>query len=300
MNNHPTLKQLKYLLALAEHKNFRKAAESCNISQPTLSAAIKEMENLMGADVLDRSRHKKVIFTPFGEDAIMCAKTIMPTLNTLKESAKNMSTPLSGPIRLGLIPTIAPFLIPNILPLLQKEYPKIEWQIIEDISAALVERMDAGRLDLAILAFPYEIGNLAHKVFFEEEFICAAQKNTFGKKKTIQLNDLEDKKLLLLEDGHCLRDHALSACKLQHKREERALSATSMQTLVQMVGHGYGITLLPQMMVKAGAMPKNVELFRFKSPKPTRKIGIIWRVNSPNILDLKDIIRKLEKSLKHP
>jgi LysR family hydrogen peroxide-inducible transcriptional activator len=299
MNNYPTLKQMQYLLALAEQKNFRKAAEMCNVSQPTLSAAIKEMENLMSADVLDRSRHKKVVFTPFGEEAIKTAKIILPSLDQLKESAKNLSAPLSGPIRLGLIPTIAPYLLPTILPFLQRSFPNIEWQISEGMSASLVTKMNEGSLDLAIIAFPYDIGDLAHKVFFEEEFICAARKDSFGKKKTLTLSDLEDKKLLLLEDGHCLRDHALSACKLQHKREEKALSATSLQTLIQMVGHGYGITLLPAMMIEAGTMPKDVKLYRFKSPKPTRKIGVIWRKNSPNLLDLKEISNSLNKRLKN-
>lgn len=298
MNNFPTLKQMQYLLALHADKNFRKAAEKCNISQPTLSAAMKEMESLLGADVLDRSQHKKVIFTAFGKEVLATARQVLPLLENLKESAKNLSAPFTGSIRLGLIPTIAPYLLPTILPVLQKTYPNIEWQIIEGMSATLAQKMKGGALDLAIIAFPYDIENFAHQIFFEEEFYCAAPAGYFGKKKTISYDDLEDKKLLLLEDGHCLRDHALSACQLQNKREEQALSATSLQTIIQMVGHGYGITLLPKMVVTSSVIPKNVILHPFKAPKPTRKIGMIWRQNTPNLLDLKDITKTLRLTLK--
>ncbi len=297
MNNFPTFKQMQYLMALAQAKNFRKASEACHISQPTLSAAIKEMENLLGADVLDRSQHKKVIFTSFGKNVLETTKRIAPLMEDLKEKAKNLSAPFSGPIRIGLIPTITPYLLPTILPELQKKYPKIEWQIVEGMSANLIQKMKDGALDLAIIAFPYEIENFAHEVFFEEEFYCAAPKNFFGQKKTITYDDLEDKTLLLLEDGHCLRDHALSACKLQGKREEQALSATSLQTLIQMVEHGYGITLLPRMVIESSVVPQNVDIYRFKNPKPTRKIGVVWRKNAPNLLELKNISKTLKTTL---
>ncbi len=297
MNNLPTLKQLQYLVALSEEKNFRKAAEKCHVSQPTLSAAIKEMESLIGADVLDRGRHKKVIFTPFGQSAIKTAKSILPQMEQMRETAKNLSAPLSGPIRLGLIPTIAPYLLPTILPSLQKQYPNIEWQISEGMSATLVERMNEGTIDIAIIAFPFDIGDLKHQIFFEENFICAAKAESFNKSKTITLEDLEEQNILLLEDGHCLRDHALSACKLRTNKDKQALSATSLQTLIQMVDHGYGITLLPNMMVKDGALPPNIALYDFKKPKPTRKIGMIWRGNSPLLKDITHINKFLSTNL---
>lgn len=297
MKNYPTLRQFQYLVALEKTKNFRQAAEICNITQPTLSAAIKEIENICGTAILDRSQHKKLILTPFGQDALKTAKDILPKLDNLMNKAEQTIAPLSGTMRLGIIPTIAPYLLPKILPLLQKEFPNIQWQIVESMSATLVSQMNEGALDLAILAFPYETPHLKQKIFFKEEFICAAPKSTFETKQKITFNDLDHAPLLLLEDGHCLRDHALSACKLQNKRDERALSATSLQTLIQMVAQGYGITLLPEMFVKQGGMPPNITLHHFKSPAPSRKIGAIWRVQSPQMQTLKAIIKKLTEAL---
>jgi LysR family hydrogen peroxide-inducible transcriptional activator len=295
MQSLPTLRQLQYLLALHKVKNFRQAAENCHITQPTLSAAIKEMENLLGADVLDRSRRKSVVFSPLGLEVVETAKKIAPHLESLMEKAKNMSAPLSGPIRLGLIPTIAPYFLPKILPALQKTFPNIEWQIVETMSVPLVEKLNNGQIDLAILAFPYETEGLSQEIFFQEKFICAAPKNTFKAKQILSFKDLDNKKLLLLEDGHCLRDHALSACKLQDKQEEKTFSATSLQTLIQMVDHGYGITLLPEMVIAQSVMPPNVALHKFKAPYPTRSIGAIWRSNDPQKDDLRKIVTLLRQ-----
>lgn len=295
MKNYPSLRQFQYLLALEKTRNFRKAALECNITQPTLSAAIKEMENILGLPVLDRGQHKKLIFTPFGQEVLKTAKNLMPALDNLMVKAEETRQPLSGPLRLGVIPTVAPYLLPNILPKLQKTFPKIEWQIIEAMSANLITKMNDGELDLALLAFPYETPGLAQKTFFEEPFICAAPKSVFKETQKLTLRDLDDHKLLLLEDGHCLRDHALSACKLQTKQDERALSATSLQTLIQMVAQGYGITLLPKMVVEHGALPKKIDLHAFKRPIPSRKIGVIWRGSAPHISTLRAVIQILEK-----
>jgi LysR family hydrogen peroxide-inducible transcriptional activator len=294
MKNFPTLRQLQYLLALEETKNFRQAAENCNITQPTLSAAIKEMENLLGASVLDRSRRKSVVFSPLGLETIETAKKIMPYLDHLIEKVKNITAPLSGPIRLGLIPTIAPYLLPKILPTLQKTFPNIKWQIVEGMSASLIDNLNQGKIDLAILAFPYETDGLVHEIFFQEKFVCAAPKGNFKLDQRLTFNDLDNQKLLLLEDGHCLRDHALSACKLQQKQDKKAFSATSLQTLIQMVSHGYGITLLPEMVIAQGVMPANVALHEFKKPYPTRSIGAAWRPNDPQKRDLLEIVNFLK------
>ena len=294
MKSLPTLRQLQYLQALFETKNFRQAAEHCNITQPTLSAAIKEMENLLGANVLDRSRRKSVVFSAFGLDVVETTKNITPHLDNLMEKAKSMTAPLSGPIRLGFIPTIAPYLLPKILPSLQKKFPNIEWQIIEAMSAPLIDKLNNGQIDLAIIAFPYDTEELKQEIFFQEKFICAAPKGTFKPNQKLSFKDLGNQKLLLLEDGHCLRDHALSACKLQHKRDEKTFSATSLQTLIQMVDNGYGITLLPEMAIKQGNIPKNVELHQFKKPFPTRNIGATWRPNNPQKSDILEIIKHLK------
>jgi LysR family hydrogen peroxide-inducible transcriptional activator len=200
-------------------------------------------------------------------------------------------------MRLGLIPTIAPYLLPDILPDLQKTFKNVEFQIIEDMSANLVEKLHSGAIDIALMAFPYETKDLNQLTFFEEYFYCAAQEGTFKKDQKLALHDLDDHKLLLLEDGHCLRDHALSACKLQNIEDQKALSATSLQTLIQMVSQGYGITLLPEMVLNQGIIPKNVTLHAFKKPAPYRTIGVAWRQKDPRELDITTIIVKMKSIL---
>lgn len=293
----PTLRQLQYLLMLRKTMNFRRAAELCFITQPTLSAAIREMENLLGVDVLDRSRRKVVVFTPFGLQVVETANKIVPHVESLKTKAQRMKEPLSGPMRIGLIPTIAPYLLPDFLPTFQKSFKNIDFQIIEDVSAGLIEKLHSGLIDFAIMAFPYETENLNQMTLFEEPFYCAAKPQTFDKKDKISPHDLQGKKILLLEDGHCLRDHALSACYLQAPKDKKTLSATSLLTLIQMVDQGYGITLLPEMSIKQGLIPKNVEIFPFKSPAPARKIGVCWRKKDPQEINILTVMQMLETTL---
>ena len=294
MKNYPTLRQLQYLKAIDETKNFGRAAIKCNVTQPTLSSAIKELENILGVLVIDRSQHKKVKITPYGQKLIKSSKEIFKELDGVLQQAIEENKPLSGLFRIGFIPTIAPYLLPQILPLLQNKFKNMQFEIIESVSAQLVEKLDTGDLDLAIMAFPYDLPNLRHAILFEEPFFCAAKKNTF-KNKTISLSDLDDHKILLLEDGHCLRDHALTACKLQKREDKNTLSATSLLTLSQMAGQGYGLTLLPKMVMNAGAIPDTVEIYKFSSPAPTRTIGVAWRPYSPidkNINAVCDFLKK--------
>lgn len=280
MQNIPTLRQMQYLLALNETRNFRQAAGLCHVTQPTLSAGIQEMETLMGQAVIDRSRRKKVVFTAFGLEVIETANKIMPPLEQLAEKAKYMDLPFSGPMRLGLIPTIAPYLLPNMLPDLQESFPNMDFKIAEDLTEGLIDKLHHGKIDIAIMAFPYETPGLNQKIFVEESFYCAAKTDTYGK-EALHLNDLEQQDIMLLEDGHCLRDHAISACQLENVSNKKALSATSLQTLIHMVDQGYGITLLPEMVVKQGFIPKNVALHAFMDPPPSRKIGVVWRQKDP-------------------
>lgn len=293
----PTIRQLQYLLMLSEAMNFHRAAELCHITQPTLSAAIREMENLLGLDVLDRSRRKVVVFTPFGLEVIETAKKIIPHLKSLKAQAQRMAEPLSGPMRIGLIPTIAPYLLPDFLPKLQKSFKNIDFQIVEDMSAGLIDKLHNGIIDFAIMAFPYETKDLNQLTLFEEPFYCAAKPQDFDNTKKLSLQDLQEYRILLLEDGHCLRDHALSACQLQESKDKRTFSATSLLTLIQMVDQGYGITLLPEMSIKQGLIPKGVELYRFQSPPPVRKVGVCWRKKDPQEIDILKVMQTLEKIL---
>ena len=297
MRNLPTLRQLQYLLTLHETKNFSRAAEKCNVTQPTLSAGIQEMETLLGLPVLDRSRRKLVVFTAFGIEVVETAKTILPQMDNILEKATRLSQPLSGPMRMGLIPTVAPYLLPKFLPDIQKKFPDIDFLITEDVSANLVEKLNNGQIDLAIMAFPYDSKGLNQIIFFEEPFYCAAPKNTFKKGQNLNPESLKEQKLLLLENGHCLRDHALSASNLKNIHSQKSLSATSLHTLIQMVDQGYGITLLPEMVINQGFIPKNIAMFPLKKPVPTRQIGVLWRQKDPNEPDIKTVIERLEESL---
>lgn len=290
MSMPPTLKQMQYLVALSETGHFHQAAAQCHVSQSTLSAGLKEMENLLGQNVLNRQNRKKTGFTPFGLEVLETAKSVLNQVDKLTARAQTLNNPLSGPMRLGLIPTIAPYLLPHILPALQTEFPNMEFQIIEDLTANLIEKIDQNLVDIGIIAFPYETAGFETKVFYDEPFYCAAPRGVFSNKKHINISDLEDKNVLLLEDGHCLRDHALSACALQTKEDKKTLSATSLLTLIQMVAQGHGVTLLPEMVVKQGALPDNIALHRFTGKQPIRIIGAIWRAQNHNSANIQSVL----------
>jgi len=275
MNNYPTIRQLQYLDALHKTNNFGRAAELCFVTQPTLSSAIKELEKTIGIDVIDRSKVKQIKLTPYGLSLIQTAQNIFKELDKSLQDALERQKPLSGRFRLGVIPTIAPYMLPHILPLLQKQFPDMQFEITENMSANLIKTLNEGNLDLIIMAFPYETPNIQQESLFEEPFDCAAPDNVF-KNKSIRLEDLNDHQILLLEDGHCLRDHALAACKLQKSEDKNMLKAASLLTLTQMVGQGYGLTLLPKMALENNIIPSNVTLHTFKSPAPKRKIGFSW------------------------
>lgn len=293
----PTIKQLHYLKALSETENFKRAAEKCYVTQSTLSAGIIEMENLLGLAVIDRKSRKKTALTPFGQEVLKTAKAVIIQMDELTARAQNITAPLSGPFRLGIIPTIAPYLLPTILPELEKTFPKLEIQITEHLTARLVDQLEQGQIDLAILAFPFDTPRLKQMIFTEEPFVAAAKKGTFNKKK-ITTQDLENHHLLLLEDGHCLRDHALSACKIEPSPNQRSLSATSLLTLIQIAAQGSGVTLLPEMVVKQGFLPKELELTPFQAPKPTRQIGAVWREKSLQNETINAVLQTLKMTIR--
>ncbi|PJB69642.1 MAG: hydrogen peroxide-inducible genes activator [Alphaproteobacteria bacterium CG_4_9_14_3_um_filter_47_13] len=276
----PTLRQLQYLLALAEHQSFSKAAEFCYVTQSTLSAGIKELETHLSQQLVNRAG-KQMTLTSFGEEVAEQARIILAHARDISARARSLEKPLSGALRLGIIPTIAPYLLPQILPPLQKKFPDLELQLTEDQSARLVEQLRKGLLDLALFAFPYDMPDMVQTLLFEEPFYIACPEKTWQGKNPAILGDLENKELLLLEEGHCLRDHALAACHFRAKAERRIFNATSLPTLIQFVQHGYGMTLLPKMAVEWGIIPKNIEIIPFALPCPTRKIGLIWRKKHP-------------------
>ena len=276
----PSIKHLQYFVALAEHGSFSRAAAACNVTQSTLSAGIAALESLLGQPLADRTQ-RHVLLTPFGAELVDKVRGIIGDASEIVERARYLKTPLSGPLRLGIIPTIAPYMLPRMLPALQKKFPALELQLHEDLSARLMERLKRGDLDLILLAFPYDTPGMTQMKLFDEDFFLACPKGRWKKAPPVRTEDLETGNLILLEEGHCLRDHALAACKLQPLRQRRTFSATSLPTLIQMVQHGYGITLLPEMAVKYGHLPANIEIFPFRKPVPTRQIGLAWRERTP-------------------
>ena len=296
----PSLRQLSYLIALEDSGSFSRAAEQCHVTQSTLSAGIRELETTLRQNLVDR-RRKKIALTPFGHDIAARSRKIIAQVDEIVAKSRHALKPMSGPLRLGVIPTIAPYLLPRILPALQKKFPDLEIQLFEDLSARLIEKLRGSQLDIVLMAFPYDTQGLQTLSLFHEDFILACPRNTNipFKNKTIDTDSLRHLNLLLLEDGHCLRDHALSACNYIPPQQRKTFSATSMPTLIQMVQHGYGATLLPMMVADGTNGYSNIRLIPFRKPAPTREIGLVWDGLNPRAGDLKTFaktIRDLQKS----
>ena len=280
----PTIRQLQYLKLLAEQGAFGKAAEAAHVTQPTLSAGIQELERTLGAPVVDRAR-TGVILTSVGEEAVRRATVILNEAEELVEAAKHAGQPLTGRFRLGVIPTIAPFLLPGALPLLRQRYPKLKLFLREDLTQRLIVQLKAGRLDAALIALPFDVSGLewAH-VSDDELFAAVPADHPLASQASASPEAMERENLILLEDGHCLREHALSACGLNPPRGgggEEPFAATSLPTLVQMVGSGLGVTFLPEMAVSAGlAKAAHVAVRPIDADHPSREIVVAWRAGS--------------------
>lgn len=280
----PTLRQLQYLKALAEHRSFGRAAEACHVTQPTLSSGIQELEKALNAPVVDRAR-SGVILTAVGEEALRRATIILNETEELVEAAKNAGQPLTGRFRLGVIPTIAPFLLPRVLPLLRQRFPKLRLYLREDLTQRLISALKAGQLDAALIALPFETHGLDWAHVSQDELLAAVPADhPLARLKIIDPTDLERQGLILLEDGHCLREHGLAACGLKPPRAapgEASFAATSLPTLVQMVASGLGVTFLPAMAVRAGLVdPAQVAVRPIDAPHPSREIAVAWRAGS--------------------
>jgi LysR family hydrogen peroxide-inducible transcriptional activator len=279
----PTLRQLQYLKLLAEHGSFGRAAEAAHVTQPTLSAGIQELERTLGANVVDRAR-SGVILTAVGEEALRRATVILNEAEELVEAAKNAGQPLTGRFRLGIIPTIAPFLLPKALPVLRERFPKLRLFLREDLTQRLIVSLKAGQLDAALIALPYDMGGLQWAHVCDDELLAAMPADhPMARQASATPEAMEKEGLILLEDGHCLREHALSACGLKPPKaaDEEAFAATSLPTLVQMVGSGLGMTFLPKMAVSAGlADAAPVAIRPIDADHPSREIVIAWRAGS--------------------
>jgi LysR family hydrogen peroxide-inducible transcriptional activator len=279
----PTLRQLQYLKLLAQHGSFSRAAEAAHVTQPTLSAGVQELEKILGAPMVDRNR-SGVILTAAGAEAVARAGAILAQAEDLVQACRSAGQPLEGRLRLGVIPTVAPFLLPPALPVLRRRFPKLRLFLREDMTQRLIADLKAGFLDAVLIALPYDMAGLDWAHVGHDRLLAAFPANhPLTACETVSSGSLDAETLILLEDGHCLRDHALSACGLgpQKSTQEEGFAATSLATLVQMVGSGLGVTLLPAMAVDAGlAEAAHVVVRPLKPDVASREIVVAWRNGS--------------------
>jgi LysR family transcriptional regulator, hydrogen peroxide-inducible genes activator len=292
----PTLRQLQFLVALRAEGSFVAAAEAVGVTQPTLSAGIKDLETSLGALLVERSRTGAVL-TPAGEEAAERAACAISEVEELVRTVQTAGEPFSGAFRLGAIPTIAPFLLPRALPLLKKKFPRLRLQMREDLTHRLIEALRARTLDAALIALPYEAHGIATAVIAEDEFLfLGPEDHPLAKRNDLSPSQLRSEELLLLEDGHCLREHALSACKLAPSKRSSEVGATSLHTLVQMVSGGMGVTLLPKIAIEAAAAGAHLAVRPFTTPIIGRAIGVAWReggAREDEARMLGDVLREL-------
>lgn len=277
MSHLPTTKQLRYFVALEHYEHFGKAAESCFVSQPAFSVAIKELENMLNIQLVDRT-NKNVTVTSLGRDIARQARVVLRDLEDMVDIAKGNQAPLTGQLKLGVIPTIAPFLLPKILPALRKAYPELKLYLKEDLTERVYDRLMDGELDIILIALPYELRNVTDMPLFDDRFYLAHhQRSSFVDPAKFNMNTLPSDSILLLEDGHCLRDHALSACNIKNADKVSSITATSLLTLVQMVDADLGITYLPEMAVNSPLL-KNTKIKTVAMDASSyRQIGLVWR-----------------------
>ncbi len=278
----PSIKQLKYLCAVAEYKHFTKAADACFVTQSTLSAAIAELESQLDAKVFERNK-KSVLITPLGEKLLKQARVILGDVEDFVALARAYAEPLSGDLRLGVIPTIGPFLLPPMLSSLRRNFPKLKLFLKEEMSAQLERQLQQGQLDLIILALPYALPDMEVISLCKDEFLlCLPPGHAFENLKQVEQKQLRGESLLLLEEGHCLRDHALEACQLKAAATDIVYQGNSLHTLVQMVANGLGLTLLPAMSVAADVLgDTHLSIKHFSNENVDREIGMAWRKTDP-------------------
>lgn len=290
----PTTRQLESLVAVADHGSFRRAATSLGISQPALSAQVQGAEELLGVQVFERDR-RSVLVTPAGEDVIGRARAALASIDAVRDAARRRSEPLVGPLRLGVIPTVAPYWLPPLLPAVRAKFPKLELILREDQTSRLLSQLAAGTLDAAFLAIPVP-GDLTTAVVAREAFVAAAPRGSdlVSKRGKLTERDLDGHTVLLLEDGHCLRDQALAACERGGAVESMEVRATSLPTLVQMVAGGLGVTLLPEAAAAALVQPKGpVAMAPFANPVPGRTLGLAWRTSSARLREFRMLAETL-------
>ncbi|WP_371037952.1 LysR substrate-binding domain-containing protein [Rhodosalinus sp. FB01] len=288
-----TIKQLRYLDALAQHGHFGRAANACAISQPALSMQIRDLEETLGTPLFERGA-RQVRLTGFGEEVSARAREILRSVDELSDLARAARDSLAGRLRIGIIPTVAPYLLPGIMAELSRRYGELDIRVRETLTARLIEELSEGRLDTAIVALPVSEPALAEIDLFAEEFVLVRPAGD-ADKPVPSAERLREMRLLLLEEGHCFRDQALSFCNMHAARPRELLDGSSLSTLVQMVGAGIGVTLIPEMAVPVETRSAAVSVARFAPPGPARRIGMIWRKSSP----LADQLQRVAEVVRH-
>ncbi|HTL14196.1 MAG TPA: DNA-binding transcriptional regulator OxyR [Thermomonas sp.] len=275
------LRDLRYLVALADLRHFGRAAEACFVSQPTLSTQVRKLEEELGVTLVERAP-RKVMLTAAGQDVVRRARRIVADVEEMKDAARRSQDPAAGTLRLGVFPTLGPYLLPHVVPQLRERFPRLELLLVEEKSDVLVQQLREGRLDAALLALPVADDQLHAEFLFEEPFVLAApRQHPLAGRTALDVDALSDETLLLLEDGHCLRDQALDVCRLSGAHEKSGFRATSLETLRQMVAAGVGVTLLPALSVHEPVVqPANIRLVPFRAPAPSRRIALAWRKSS--------------------
>ena len=288
------LRALQYFVKLAEYKHFSKAANACFVSQPTLSTQIRKLEDELGVSLVERAP-RRVMLTPVGEDIAQRARHVLRDIEHLKDAARRSKDPATGTLRLGIFPTLAPYFLPHVIPSICRRFPELRLQLAEEKTADILRMLDQGQLDAGILALPVAADGMDVEILFEEPFVAALpSSHPLCDKNMISIRDLHGEELLLLEEGHCLRQHALEVCKLAGAHERLDFHATSMETLRQMVAANAGVTLMPVLSVRPPIpVTDNIVLRSFEPPVPNRTIALVWRNSSP----LGVLLRKLTASL---
>lgn len=275
------IRALRYLVTLADVRHFSKAAELCYVSQPTLSMQIRKLEEELGVQLVERSP-RQVMLTRVGEGVVQRCRSILSEVEAMKALARRSRDPHSGLLRLGIFPTLAPYLLPHVVPEIRRRFPKLTLRLFEEKTEQLLDMLVQGRLDAGVLALPAGGDQLIARKLFDEPFVVALPEgHRLAQRKSLTLNELADQELLLLEDGHCLRDQALAVCQLAGASEQLDFHATSMETLRQMVAANTGITLLPTLAIKPPVSPtENLVIRPFRDQAPSRTIAMVWRKSS--------------------
>ena len=298
----PTVKQLQYLVALRRFGHFGRAADACFVTQSTLSAGLRELETLLGVTLVERTR-RVVRFTALGEKIADKAIKVLRETEELAEMARAQGRPLHGELRMGVIPTIAPFLLPTMLPRLREQWPELKLYLREETSGGACEALHRGQLDCVLLALPFPCGDADSTLLFDDPLFIAYPRGEAPRTASVEAADIDENRLLLLEDGHCLKDHALSACNRPDLRAHAEMMGTSLHTLVQMVDNGLGVTFVPRMAIEAGILSgTGVDARPLRSEHPYRQIALIWRRSSPREAEFQMLaaaLRRIAGGLAH-